>query len=150
MATREKPYSNYNFLVELGGQSPEDPEGSFSEVILPEARIEVITYRNGNAKTTEVQKIPGRVSYSNLILRRGVMGFQNLYRWWDEIRNGQINQIQSIVVSLLGEDRSPVMQWQFTNAWPTRLKYGPLMGEGDQVVVEELEIAFERMVVNFD
>ncbi len=150
MATREKPYSNYNFLVELGGQSPEDPEGSFSEVILPEARIEVITYRNGNAKTTEVQKIPGRVSYSNLILRRGVMGFQNLYRWWDEIRNGQINQ-NSIDRGLPIRRRpQPCDAVAIYKCLADALEIRPVDGGGDQVVVEELEIAFERMVVNFD
>ena len=149
MAMREKPYGNYNFQVDDGVNPPDSVEGGFSEAILPEATIDVITYRNGNAKTAEVQKIPGRVTYTSLILRRGVMGFANLYEWWNAIRNGELNQMRNIQVSLLQEDRSTVMQWRFTNAWPTRLKYGSLMGEGDQVVVEELEIAFERMEVNF-
>jgi phage tail-like protein len=150
MANREKPYGNYNFQVELGEVPPEALEAGFSEVILPESTIEVITYRSGNAKTNEVMKIPGRVTYSNLILRRGVMGFSNLYAWWNALRNGEQNQSRPVTVSLLQEDRSQVMQWRFTNAWPARLKYGPLLGEGDQVVIEELEITFERMEVVFD
>ena len=150
MANREKPYGNYNFQVDLGDTPLEALEAGFSEVILPESTIEVITYRSGNAKTNEVLKVPGRVTYSNLILRRGVMGFANLYDWWNALRNGEQNQARSVSVSLLQEDRNQVMQWRFTNAWPARLKYGPLLGEGDQVVVEELEITFERMEVVFD
>ncbi len=149
MTKREKPYGNYNFLVEIGEIPPDAPEGGFAEVILPESSIEVITYRNGNAKTTDVLKIPGRVTHANLILRRGVMGFSNLYDWWNDTRNGPPEQFRTVMVTLHDENHQTVMQWKFSNAWPNRLKYGPLLGDGDQVVIEELEITFERMDVNF-
>jgi len=42
---REKPYSNYNFLVDLGTGNTEGPTASFCEVILPSSTLDVIEYR---------------------------------------------------------------------------------------------------------
>ena len=69
MAVREMPYGNYNFLVEWGEQDPAEIAAGFMEVGLPEARIEVIEYRQGNYKDSASLKVPGRVHYDNLILK---------------------------------------------------------------------------------
>ncbi len=61
MATfRERPYANRNFLVDLGTGEEEALQAGFTEIILPEAIVEDIEYRNGNEKTSEARKLPGR------------------------------------------------------------------------------------------
>ncbi len=74
MGFRESPYGNYNFQVNLGGEEPTDVIAGFMEVVLPEARIDVIEYRQGNYKDLSTMKLPGRVHYGNLVLKRGAMG----------------------------------------------------------------------------
>lgn len=68
---RDKPYSNYNFLVDLGTGDSASPQAGFSEVILPYAAVDVIQYRSGNDKESGVRKIPGRAHYGNVIFKRG-------------------------------------------------------------------------------
>lgn len=144
---RDQPYGNYNFLVDIG-DGAEGPQAGFSEVILPAAEIEVIEYRNGNAKESGVIKLPGRQRYDNLVLKRGIIGALNLYQWWNDVRNGNLGARRNVVIHLQNEERSDiVMTWKLFRAWPTKYTGPRLAGKGNDVAIESLEIAFERLEV---
>ena len=149
MATeRDRPYLNGNFQVDLGTGDVGSVRAGFSEVFLPEAGIDVVEYRNGNEKTNEPRKLIGSVGYDNLVLRRGLIGALDLYEWWNLARNGVAGVRRNVVVRLLSEDSADVVfTWKFTNAWPAKYTFSPLSGGGSEVVVEELELAFERMEI---
>jgi len=143
---REIPYGNFNFLVDLGAGPTEGSEAGFAEVILPEASVEVIEYRNGNDRESGVRKIPGRAHYGNFILKRGVIGALDLYRWWDQVRHGDANGYRTVVIQLQNEDRTAVvLTWKLLRAWPVRYKFSNLEAKGKEALVEMLELAFERM-----
>ncbi len=63
-----QPYRNFNFRVEIDGIA----EAQFAEVEVPDAEIAVVEYREGADKTSASRKLPGRVSYGNVVLRRGI------------------------------------------------------------------------------
>jgi phage tail-like protein len=143
---RERPYGNYSYLADLGAGNVEGVEAGFAEVLLPEASIDVIEYRNGNEKESGVRKIPGRVHYSNFVLKRGVIGALDLYQWWNQVRNGDINGYRTVVIQLQNEDRtSIVLTWKLLRAWPVRYKFSSLDAKGKEVLLEFLELAFERL-----
>ena len=151
MAVREMPYGNYNFLVEWGEQDPAEIAAGFMEVGLPEARIEVIEYRQGNYKDSASLKVPGRVHYDNLILKRGAMGLADLYGWWDQVRNGEADAPRDVTIKLLPEDRqSVIMRWKFHRAWPVSIKFSRLKAKREAVLIERLELAFDRMDIEFE
>jgi len=144
---RNLPYGNFNFLVDLGSGA-DGPEAGFSEVIMQEASIDVIEYRNGNDKESGARKIPGRVHYGNVVLRRGVIGSLNLYHWFNQIRDGDVNGYRTVVIHLQNEDRTQVvMTWKLLRAWPARYKSPDLNGKGQDVSIEELELAYERLEI---
>lgn len=149
MATfRERPYANRNFLVDLGTGEEEALQAGFTEIILPEAIVEDIEYRNGNEKTSEARKLPGRTYYGNVTLKRGVIGSLDLYQWWDQARDGDISLYRRVVIRLLNEDRSEtVMTWILINAWPVRYSFSTLNAQGDDVLVETIELAFEGLEI---
>lgn len=143
---RDKPYSNYNFLVDIGTGNTAGATAGFSEVILPPATLDVIEYRAGNDKESGVRKIPGRVHYGNVILKRGVIGSLDLYEWWNEVRNGNVNSARTVTVQLQNEDHTEVvLVWKFFRAWPMRYQFSPLDACGKETLIEILELAFERM-----
>jgi phage tail-like protein len=143
---RERPYLNGNFLVDLGTGESESVRAGFSAVLLPDAAIAVIEYRNGNERTGEVRKLIGPVRYENLVLRRGLIGEPDLHDWWNQARNGDTSALRTVTITLLSEDRSAaVWTWRFTNARPARYGFSPLSAGGTETVLEELELAFERM-----
>jgi len=143
---RERPYSNYNFLVDLGTGETDGPRAAFCEVILPEARIDVIEYRSGNERESEIRKIPGRARYGNVIFKRGVIGELDLYSWWNDTRNGNIQSFRTVTVQLQNEEHTDVvLTWKFLRAWPTCYEFSPLEAKGKETLIEILELAFERM-----
>ena len=136
---RNDPYLNFNFRVQLGG----DEVAGFSEVVLPEGRIDVVEYREGSDKTLGVRKLPGLVHYSNVVLKRGITGNTELYDWWHSVRDGS-GQRRDVVISLHDEQQNAVQRWLLRDALPVRLAYGTLDGLGNDVAIETLELAYER------
>lgn len=143
---RDKPYSNYNFLVDLGTGDSGSPQAGFAEVILPYAAVDVIQYRSGNDKESGVTKIPGRAHYGNVIFKRGVIGSLDLYQWWNDVRNGNVKSARTVTVHLQNEDHTDVvLTWKFIRAWPVRYEFSALEAKGKETLIESLELAFERM-----
>ncbi len=140
MAQRQDPYRDFNFIVEIGGQ---DVAG-FSEVVLPAASADVIEYREG--ADFHARKLPGRIHFSNLVLRRGITTSNELYLWWRTVENGQTER-RDVRVTLLDESRAPVKRWRLHNAWPVRYQPSALNALGHDVAVETLEISVEGMDV---
>jgi phage tail-like protein len=145
---RDRPYGNYNFLVDLGMGDSDAVQAGFSEAFIPEAYMDVIEYRNGNEKESGVRKIPGRAHYGNITLKRGVIGSLNLYQWWNEVRNGAAAGFRNVAVHLQNEDRSAiVLTWKLLRAWPVRYRFSSLEAKGKDVLIEILELACERIEI---
>ena len=143
---RNDPYPGMNFLVDIGTGETESTEAGLLEVIFPEARVHVLEYRNGNERVDEVRKTRSITRYGNLILKRGAIGALTWYVWWNAVRNGDVNSKRNIDVQLLSEDREDVvMRWRFLRAWPVRHQFAPLHAVNPGVLIETLEIAFERL-----
>ena len=136
---RQDPYRNFNFIVEIDGIVA----AAFSEVTMPAASADVIEYREGGEPNV-VRKLPGRVHFGNLVLRRGISASDELYNWWKTVLDGQTSR-RNIAVILLDEARNPVKRWIFRHAWPARYQPSSLDARGREVVIETLEIVHEGM-----
>jgi phage tail-like protein len=139
---RNDPYRNFNFVVELDGIA----SSSFSEVVFPSSTIGVVEYREGGDGTSSSRKLPGRVHYGNIVLRRGITQTTDLWDWWNTVREGQLVRRTGVIV-LLDLDRTEVRRWSFTGAWPCRYDVSPLAGRGEETVIETLELAIESFAV---
>ena len=135
---RDNPYPSHNFVVDIGGG---DTIG-FSEVELPSGAIELIEYREGSDPARSTRKLPGLVNYSNVTLRRGITGSLELYQWWNTVREGQLLR-RNVTITLLDEQRQPVLRWRLRDAWPAKLEAGPLNAHANEVAIEMLELAHE-------
>jgi phage tail-like protein len=145
---RDRPYTNFNFLVDLGTGDTEGPEAGFEEVQLPEVWLDVIEYRNGNEKGNSVRKLTGLDHVGNLVLKRGVIGSLALYQWYNQIRNGDQGAFRTVTIQLQNEDHTAVvMTWKLLRARPVKLGWGPLNRKGTDVAVEYVELACERLEI---
>jgi phage tail-like protein len=134
---RDNPYPNHNFAVDIGTG---DAIG-FSEVELPSGEIEVIEYREGNDRTS-VRKLPGLAKSSNATFKRGITGDLELFNWWKAARDGQVLR-RDVTITLLDEQRQPVLRWLLRDAWPVKIEAGPLNAQANEVAIETLELAHE-------
>lgn len=144
--TRDRPYAQFNFIVDLGSGQTEGPDAGFQEVSGLESSVDVIEYRNGNYKLNAPIKITGLNRVADVTLRRGVVGTLGLYEWFDDIRNGNVLALRLVRISLMSEDHTEVvMTWRLHNARIIKHGCGPLNACGQQVTVEEIVLACERL-----
>jgi phage tail-like protein len=147
MATlRDRPYVQFNFLVDLGDGVTEGPQAGFQELSGIGMEVTVSEYRNGNHKENSVMKITGMNKSTDVTMKRGVIGSLNLYRWLDQIRNGDQNAMRTVTIQLQNEDHtSVVMTWKLLRARITKVTNGPFNAKGTDVAMEELVLAYERL-----
>lgn len=135
---RRDPYLNFNFIVEIESI----PSAAFSEADLPEGRVEAVAYREGTDTTSAPRLLPGRVEYEHLVLRRGFTTNRDLYEWWREIVQGNVDR-RNVSVILLDEQRQEVARWNLRRAWPTKYDPPSFRAQGNEVAIETLELAHE-------
>ena len=142
---RERPYCRFNFLVDLGDGN-EGVSAGFQEVGAIEAEVGVTEYRNGNAKENNVVKITGLSKFTNVTLRRGVIGALNLYQWFDQVRNGDQAALRTVTIQLQNEDHSAVVQTcKLLRARVVKFTSGPFNAQSTDVAIEEIVLAYERL-----
>lgn len=143
---RERPYSQFNYLVDLGTGDTDSPQAGFSEVSGLGMEINMAEYRNGNEKDNAPRKITGSYKVPDVTLKRGVIGSLDLYEWLNQIRNGEQDALRTVTIQLLSEDRTTVaVEWQLSNARPLKYTGPTLSGAGTEVAIEELVLACERI-----
>jgi len=145
---RDRPYNQFNFLVDLGTGNTEGPEAGFQEVSGIGMEVTVTEYRNGNERENQVRKITGLAKYPNVSLKRGVIGSLSLYSWLDQIRNGDQGALRTVTIQLQNEDHTQVvMTWKLLRARVVKHTSGPFNAKGSEVAIEEMVLAAERLEV---
>ena len=76
---RDRPYTQFNFLVDLGDGNSDGVQAGFQEVSGISMDVAVTEYRNGNSKENSVMKLTGLNRVGDVTLKRGVIGSLNLY-----------------------------------------------------------------------
>ncbi|MFL5921708.1 MAG: phage tail protein [Gaiellaceae bacterium] len=143
---RDRPYLQFNFLVDLGTGDTDGPRAGFQECSEIGMSVDVIEYRNGNERENSVRKLTGLNRAADVTLKRGIIGSLDLYEWLDDIRNGDQNALRSVVIHLQNEDHTQVVQtWKLLRARIVKHVSGPLNAKGCDVAIEELTLAYERL-----
>jgi len=143
---RERPYAQFNFLVDIGTGETEGPEAGFQECSGISMSVDVIEYRNGNEKENNPRKLTGLTRVSDVTLKRGIIGSLGLYKWIDDIRNGNPAALRTVVIQLQNEDHTAVvMTWKLLRARIIKHTSGPFNAKGTDVAMEEITIAYERL-----
>lgn len=145
---RDQPYQQFNFLVDIGDGDSESFEAGFAEVKGLDVSVDVIEYRTGNSKVNEPMKLTGLTRVGDVTLKRGLIGSLKLWEWFEQVRTGDPNAPRTVTIRLQNEERSDVvMTWTLRRARPIRHVSGPLDANGDDLAIEKLVLAYERVEV---
>jgi phage tail-like protein len=137
-----QPYRTYNFRVEIDGIG----EAQFAEVVVPPAEIAVVEYREGADKSSATRKLPGRVKYGNVVLKRGITADLSLYQWFRAVSQGDF-QPRNVMIVLLDAQRQDVRRWLARDAWPVKYDGPALNAKNNEVAIETLELAVEEIEI---
>jgi phage tail-like protein len=139
-AGRRDPFKSYSFLVEINGIA----SAAFQSVSGLSAEVEVIEYREGADPLSSSRKLPGRVKYPNVTLKRGITTSLDLWSWWQTVADGAVER-RNVAIVLLDDVHAPVLRWLLRNAWIARIEGPSLHASGNEVAIESIELAHERL-----
>ena len=138
---RKDPYRNFRFRLEIDGID----EAGFSEVTIPDVSVDPVEYRTGNEINT-VRKLPGLVKYGNISLKWGITDSTVVYDWFKQVQDGKTSEARkNVAIILMDEAGDDANRWEFTNAWPVKYKAPDLNAKGNDIAIENLDIAHEGM-----
>jgi phage tail-like protein len=139
----KNPYSAFNFIVEIDGAVI----AAFQEVAGLDSENTPIEYREGGDATNSVRKLPGSEKYPNLTCKRGITGSLTLWNWRKEVRDGgtAFPPVRNVTIQLQNEVHENVMKWKLTNAWCTKLTGPSLNAKGNEIAIETMELAYDRL-----
>ncbi|HET8798420.1 MAG TPA: phage tail protein [Thermoanaerobaculia bacterium] len=148
MPDRDRPYMQFNFLVNLGGGTdPGSVQGGFQEVTGLSTELAQQDYRSGNSPHNNVIKLTGLNKAADVTFKRGIINPNVLFQWLDEVREGNPQARRTITVELQSEDHRTVARWTLNEARPLKYTLGALNAKGNDAAMEEFVIAYERLKV---
>jgi phage tail-like protein len=153
-AARSDHFATFQFQVEIDGVAV----ATFSECGGLELNVKYDEVREGG-QNEFVHRLPGRVEYGNLVLKRGYLpadgaaageGLSEFFRWCLSALNRPGSQVKrhDVTVTLVKHGTGArVYAWVFQRCYPVKWT-GPAFKTGDNaILVESLELAHEGLLI---
>jgi phage tail-like protein len=136
--------TSFRYQIEISGLR----DAFFTECSGLEMKVDVEEYKEGGLNDY-THKLPGRRSYSNITLKRGVIDSIELYQWVDRVvtKKAKKEEKKNISLILYAEDRKESMRWNLINAFPVKWSGGSMNTDQSQVYVETLELAYQEFTL---
>ena len=88
------PLTTNHFIVEWGGKRI-----GFTEVLGLSIGIDSISYRDGASPVNSPKKMPGKIKYHNVILKRSIeLGDNEFYNWINTLKLNKIEKSREITL----------------------------------------------------
>ena len=144
-SARVDPFGTFQFVVDIGISTPV----TFSECSGLEMQVRYDEVREGG-QNEFVHRLPSRVEYGNLVLRRGYAVSNEFYNWVLTCLNraGKPIDRRNVAVSLFDLERNQVaFTWTFVGAYPVKWSGPSFRANESSVGIESLELAHEGIQV---
>jgi phage tail-like protein len=152
----EIPYQtvNFHFKVDFNFDAQDTTDIRFQSVTGLDSTLDTEQVREGGENRFE-HAIPTRRKFGPLTLKRGLLRPKDshLTRWLkkafeDEVDEGfpSVTPIETVHISLLDENHKVLMHWTINNVWPRSWRLGELDAGRGEVLIETLELNYNRLI----
>lgn len=134
-----RPNSAFRFAVEVEGLT----QAVFNECSGLSGQTEVYEFKEGGLNGYS-HKLPGRTTFSNITLKRGMTDSTDLWNWYQDVisKRDKSATLKDISIIQYRDDFTEVYRWNLTAAFPVRWT-GPSFQAGSSAeAVESFELAF--------
>jgi phage tail-like protein len=142
--SREDPLVAFKFGLEIEGKL----SGYFTSVSGIGSESEVVEHKIVDDSTGEtiIQKIPGRLAWTDVSLKRGVTSNIDIWDWRKMVVDGDVEGARTnCSIVAYNQANEEIARWNFENAWPSKVT-GPEMDAGGvDYMIEEVTIVHEGM-----
>ena len=136
------PFLSFNFLVEIEGLVI----GGFTECSGLQVETEIEEYNEGGLNSY-AHRFAGRTKYPSLVLRRGLTTSDTLWKWHQDVINGQVTR-KNGTIYMLNAMRIPILWWNFVNAIPVKWSGPDLRATANEVTVESVELVHQGLILH--
>lgn len=119
--------------------------GGFQECTGLDTSLEIEEYKEGGVND-RVRKFPSRVTWSNIVLKRGIGFGDDLWNWHAAYTTGKGKRRDGIIV-LENDLHVPLKMWQFARGLPIKWTGPTLNAKASEVAIESLEIVHEGIAL---
>jgi phage tail-like protein len=141
MAGREDPLVAFKFGLEISGKL----SGFFTSVSGIGSESEVVEHKVVTDKgETIIQKIPGRLTWTEVSMKRGVTSNIDIWNWRKMVVDGKVNEARTNC-SIIAYDQTQkeIARWNFENAWPSKVVGPELDSSSTNYMIEDVTIVHE-------
>jgi phage tail-like protein len=137
------PLVGFHFMIEVQGEV----SGLFTEIAGLGSESEVIDHKVVDEQGHEfIQKIPGRMKYTDVTLKRGITAVMDFWTWRAKVEAGDlVGARKNGTITMFDQSYTPVAQWTFENGWPSKVTGPNFQSDSNAYGVEEMTVVFERM-----
>jgi phage tail-like protein len=138
----QQTIGTYYFKLNLGGH---ESAGYFKECTGLSSSHHVVAHTSADEQGKSlVQKFPGQLEWSNITLKRGVDSNSELWKWRQEVIDGKVDGARKDgTIEVVDWEGKPVITYSFLRGWPCKYSAPGLNSSGNDILVEEIEIAHE-------
>jgi phage tail-like protein len=137
------PLIGFQFSLECAGMIT----GFFSEVGGVGSENEVIEHKIvDKAGHESVQKLPGRLKWTDISLKRGITDNMQVWEWRQMVVDGQIGKARkNCTITMFDRDYKPAAKWDLFNAWPSKVTGPSFKSDSNEFGIEEVTLVHEGM-----
>jgi len=139
---RQDPFHSYNFAVELDGIT----RMGFKDCSGLDSTTDATKYREGTDANLAQRQIPGLLTYSNVMLKRGITSDRALWDWRESIMKGTTVR-RTISIVLRDSKGDEKIRWNIRDCWAVKWAGPTFDATSDAIAIEELELAHEGIEV---
>ena len=138
------PLIGFNFRLEIEGKLA----GYFTEASGVGSEHEIVEHKAVDDSGHEiVQKIPGRLKWENVTLKRGITDAMDIWDWRKLVEDGKMGDARTnCSIIMMDRNYEDVARWDFVNAWPSKVSGPSVKSDSNEFGVEEVTLIHEGMV----
>lgn len=136
------PYTSFRFSVEIDGIT----RAQFLECNGMQAQTEVFEYKEGGLNDYS-HKLPGRTTYSNITLKRGMTDSTEMWDWYMKVvsAKNKANEVKDVSIVQFGVDNKEIHRWNLTAAFPVKWVGADYNSSNSTAGIETFELAFATL-----
>lgn len=136
----------FGVLFFAGGFVPNPLDIMFQKVSGLGSTVETDTIAEGG-QNLYTQHLPKKIQYENLVLERGLVVGSPLVIEFNVAMSAFKFSPSNVLVTLLDSTNIPVASWLFMKAYPVKWRVSDLEANANSVVIETMELTYQRMQV---
>ena len=136
----------FGVLFFAGGIIPNPLDILFQKVSGLGSSVETSPLEEGG-QNLYTQALPKKIKYENLVLQRGLVVGSPLVVEFNIAMSQFKFSPSDVLVTLLDNTRIPIAGWLFMKAYPVKWSVSDLDADANAVVIEHMELTYQRMQV---